>query len=152
MNTPYRPSNPINPKRGAELFAAQRHDMERSLLRLKLPVVEIIPPIGLALRRGTAYRTKHRQAALYARGRTKPGPIVTWAQPGESAHNFSMAQDYNLFENGRLVTSAEHPAWATLHQAATRHGLTTGLNWPSRHDPGHVQLPYWRQFAGREDD
>jgi hypothetical protein len=32
-------------------------------------------------------RTLEEQANLYARGRTVPGDIVTWAAPGESRHN-----------------------------------------------------------------
>lgn len=35
------------------------------------------------------YRSYEEQAALYAQGRTTPGPIVTWSKPGESKHNIS---------------------------------------------------------------
>lgn len=33
------------------------------------------------------FRPNSRQAKLYAQGRTEPGPIVTHARPGQSAHN-----------------------------------------------------------------
>ena len=33
------------------------------------------------------HRTNEEQAELYAQGRTKPGKIVTHAEPGESKHN-----------------------------------------------------------------
>lgn len=33
------------------------------------------------------YRPNEEQAKLYAQGRSTPGPIVTWAAPGESRHN-----------------------------------------------------------------
>ena len=33
------------------------------------------------------HRTDEEQARLYAQGRTEPGPIVTYAMPGESIHN-----------------------------------------------------------------
>lgn len=33
------------------------------------------------------YRSNEEQDALYAQGRTKPGPIVTRAKAGQSAHN-----------------------------------------------------------------
>jgi peptidoglycan L-alanyl-D-glutamate endopeptidase CwlK len=38
------------------------------------------------------HRTNERQAALYAQGRTAPGPRVTNAKPGQSKHN-SMPSD-----------------------------------------------------------
>jgi peptidoglycan L-alanyl-D-glutamate endopeptidase CwlK len=38
-------------------------------------------------------RSMDEQAALYAQGRTRPGPIVTYARPGYSFHNFGLALD-----------------------------------------------------------
>jgi len=38
------------------------------------------------------HRTNERQAELYAKGRTEPGPRVTNAKPGQSKHN-SMPSD-----------------------------------------------------------
>lgn len=47
------------------------------------------------------HRSNEEQAALYAQGRTTPGPIVTWAKPGESKHNTSpsLAVDVAPFFN-----------------------------------------------------
>lgn len=42
-------------------------------------------------------RTYAEQDALYAKGRTEPGPIVTKAKGGESNHNFGIAVDVGLF-------------------------------------------------------
>ena len=39
------------------------------------------------------YRSHEEQAELYAKGRTKPGQIVTYAKPGWSWHNFGLAID-----------------------------------------------------------
>ena len=33
------------------------------------------------------HRSNEKQDALYAKGRTEPGPIVTWKKGGESIHN-----------------------------------------------------------------
>lgn len=38
------------------------------------------------------HRTHAEQAALYAKGRTTPGPRVTNAAPGQSKHNTSPSQ------------------------------------------------------------
>lgn len=39
----------------------------------------------------STYRSPEEQDALYAQGRTKPGPIVTKAKGGQSKHNFRQA-------------------------------------------------------------
>jgi peptidoglycan L-alanyl-D-glutamate endopeptidase CwlK len=39
-------------------------------------------------------RTMEEQAALYAKGRTIIGKIVTKAKPGESYHNYGLAFDW----------------------------------------------------------
>jgi peptidoglycan L-alanyl-D-glutamate endopeptidase CwlK len=38
------------------------------------------------------HRTNAQQAELYAKGRTTPGPIVTWSKPGTSRHNTTPSQ------------------------------------------------------------
>lgn len=38
-------------------------------------------------------RSSAKQTALYAQGRTTPGPIVTWAEGGRSYHNYGLAVD-----------------------------------------------------------
>src|SRR5712692_1332214 len=45
-------------------------------------------------------RSPERQQYLYAQGRTRPGPIVTKAQPWTSYHQYGLAGDFVLFENG----------------------------------------------------
>jgi peptidoglycan L-alanyl-D-glutamate endopeptidase CwlK len=39
-------------------------------------------------------RDNERQAQLYAKGRTAPGKIVTYAKPGDSWHNHGLAFDF----------------------------------------------------------
>jgi peptidoglycan L-alanyl-D-glutamate endopeptidase CwlK len=46
-------------------------------------------------------RTFAEQDALYAQGRTKPGPIVTKAQGGLSLHNYGLAIDIALILDGK---------------------------------------------------
>jgi peptidoglycan L-alanyl-D-glutamate endopeptidase CwlK len=47
-------------------------------------------------------RTIDEQNALYAQGRTKPGPIVTNAKGGLSYHNYGLAIDFAFIVNGKL--------------------------------------------------
>jgi peptidoglycan L-alanyl-D-glutamate endopeptidase CwlK len=52
---------------------------------------------GLEVKYISGTRTYAEQDALYAKGRTAPGPIVTKARGGESNHNFGIAVDVGLF-------------------------------------------------------
>ena len=40
-----------------------------------------------------AWRSRERQAFLYAQGRSAPGNIVTWVRPGLSAHEYGLGVD-----------------------------------------------------------
>lgn len=97
-------------------------------------------------------RTMDEQAALYAKGRTAPGSIVTNAKPGESAHNYGLAVDVVPLVSGKpeWVFNAMHPShtWETVG----RLGKAAGLQWLG--DPNspfiegcHFQLPHWREFT-----
>ena len=59
-----------------------------------LGVVRLAPMTGDPVLRAAgrpivteSYRSAERQNELYAQGRTKPGPVVTFKQGGESKHN-----------------------------------------------------------------
>lgn len=60
---------------------------------------------GKAIARFThTLRTIKEQDALYAKGRTAPGPIVTKAKGGMSYHNYGLAIDMVLIVNGKEVS------------------------------------------------
>lgn len=89
-------------------------------------------------------RSWAEQDALYAKGRTAPGPKVTNARGGYSAHNFGIALDFGAFRAGRYLDE-EDPATAThIHQAvaahAADHGLDWGGAWASFPDPPHFEV------------
>ena len=72
----------------------------------------------------STFRNAESQAAIYAQGRTKPGPIVTRARPGFSWHNFRCALDVVPLVNGR-------PDWKDLKKfyALGAIGQVCGLEW-----------------------
>lgn len=75
-------------------------------------------------------RTPERQAALFAQGRSTPGPVVTWTR--NSKHSKGLAAD--LMVDGKW----DNPAgYAHLAQIAKQEGLRT----LGARDPGHVELP-----------
>lgn len=86
-------------------------------------------------------RTFAEQDALYAQGRTAPGPIVTQARGGESNHNYGLAADLCPFVDGRPDWNAPIKVWAALGTAAEARGLEWGGSWKKFLDKPHVQLP-----------
>jgi len=74
-------------------------------------------------------RSPERQAALFAQGRTTPGPVVTWTR--DSKHSKGLAAD--LMVDGKW----ENPlGYAHLQLVAKQEGLRT----LGARDPGHVEL------------
>lgn len=82
-------------------------------------------------------RTWEEQAALYAKGRSRPGAIVTNAKPGYSAHNFGRAFDV-AFRKGQKGVSWSGP-WSKVAQVARGLGLAWGGDWKSFQDKPHFE-------------
>src|SRR5271168_4639229 len=67
---------------------------------------------GIVVRIDQGLRTWAQQALLYAQGRTAPGNIVTYAQPGESFHNYGLALDFVPMLAGVPIWDVKHPWYA----------------------------------------
>lgn len=83
------------------------------------------------------------QAKLYFQGRTTPGPVVTNAGPGFSAHNYGLALD--VCRDVNVERSGLQPGWGSkdydiLGEVALGHGLVWGGTW-SHPDKPHIQWP-----------
>jgi peptidoglycan L-alanyl-D-glutamate endopeptidase CwlK len=108
-------------------------DMARSLLyhaRVDLHLdVQVI--------QGT--RTYAEQNALYAQGRTAPGPIVTNASGGYSFHNFGVAFDVGIFRGRSYVEGGS--GYTSVGHLGERTGLEWGGRWRSFQDTPHFQYP-----------
>ena len=86
-------------------------------------------------------RTFAEQDALFAKGRTAPGSIVTQARGGQSNHNYGLAADLCPFTNDKPDWNAPMQVWAAIGTAAAAHGLEWGGQWKKFLDKPHVQLP-----------
>jgi hypothetical protein len=75
-------------------------------------------------------RSQERQEFLFAQGRTRPGPVVTWTR--QSHHQSGRAADL-LVDGGYTDTTA----YQKLQRIANEEGLRT----LGPRDPGHVELP-----------
>lgn len=96
---------------------------------------------GIAVEIVQGLRTFAEQDALYAKGRTQPGQIVTQARGGESNHNYGLAADLCPYTAGKPDWNAPITVWAAIGAAAAAHGLSWGGAWKKFIDKPHVELP-----------
>lgn len=94
---------------------------------------------GIPFKLFEAFRFPQRQLKLYAQGRTEPGDIVTYARPWESYHQFGLAVDFVLFENGKWSWDDSTPArrkwWKRMHELGRKNGLD-----PLDFEAPHLQI------------
>jgi len=100
---------------------------------------------GIVVKVIAGTRTYAEQDALYAQGRTAPGPIVTDAPAGYSNHNFGIAFDVGLFNGGVYLNDS--PLYAKVGALGRSQGLEWGGDWTSFPDEPHFQLPWSGSLA-----
>lgn len=86
--------------------------------------------LGITLRVVQGLRTFPEQQAIYEQGRTKPGPIVTKAQAGESYHNYGLAVDIVPLINGGKDLDWNYK-FSELEPFALPYGITWGGHFSS---------------------
>lgn len=95
-------------------------------------------------------RTYAEQDALFAKGRTAPGPKVTNAKGGESNHNFGIAFDVGVFRGKDYLS--ESPAYDAVGAIGLEIGLEWGGNWHTIVDKPHFQLrPAWAKLLSERE-
>ena len=96
-----------------------------------------------------AYRSKAEQDALYAKGRTAPGSIVTHAKGGQSMHNYGLAIDFALFTpdgkkafwDTKVDSDKDGKAdWMEVVEEAKKLGFEWGGDWKGFKDYPHFQM------------
>lgn len=93
----------------------------------------------------SGHRTYAEQNALYAKGRTAPGPKVTNARGGYSRHNFGVAVDYAVFGTSGSYLDGASPRFAyKVHKAVAEwakenYPIEWGGDWTSFVDAPHFQ-------------
>lgn len=136
---------------------------------------QIVPALkGRAICRfAYTLRTDAEQAALYAKGRTAPGPKVTNAAAGQSIHNYGLALDivllYDKDGNGTFETALwdmktdfdgdKKADWMEVVEIFKRNGWSWGGDWTKFPDAPHFEKPFghtWRTLqaarkAGKVD-
>ncbi|MFD1134741.1 M15 family metallopeptidase [Paenibacillus urinalis] len=101
---------------------------------------------GVEIRLTAGYRSAAEQQRLYEQGRTKPGPIVTNAKPGQSNHNYGLAIDFVLVQSGYSMSSDDdHDGiadWAEVVAQAKLLGFSWGGDWITFKDYPHFEMMF----------
>jgi len=77
-------------------------------------------------------RTYAEQDALYAKGRSTSGEVVTNAKGGQSNHNFGIAGDFGVFKGGIYLDSGtreQQQLAEKVHKACSLQAAACGLEW-----------------------
>lgn len=97
---------------------------------------------GIAVLVTQGLRTWAEQDSLYAKGRTRPGGIVTNARGGQSWHNFGLAFDIIVLDAlGKADWNTGHPCWTAAAAIGKSVGLEWGGDWKKLKDLPHYQYP-----------
>lgn len=127
-----------------EKSIARLHPQVRGLIRRFINDVYIKHQVQLVIVQD--YRTYAQQDALYAKGRTTSGSIVTNAKGGQSNHNFALAVDvFPLWDDGKLHMDAKSDKknieiLRKISSVGKSIGLEWGGDWKSIVDNPHFQL------------
>lgn len=99
---------------------------------------------GLKIGIGECLRTVEEQNALYAKGRTAPGNIVTNAKGStySSMHQWGVAFDFYR-NDGKGAYYDKDNFFTKVGDIGKKLGLEWGGDWKSIKDKPHFQLPNW---------
>lgn len=101
---------------------------------------------GISLVINQGFRTYAEQDALFAKGRTEPGGVVTGTKGGESWHNFGLAFDVAMVSPGPKppIGNPSWPpgkdVWSTVGALGQSIGLIWGGSFSSIADYGHFEF------------
>jgi peptidoglycan L-alanyl-D-glutamate endopeptidase CwlK len=126
--------------RSAKVIATLLLKVQPTFANLLIELKKHFQEKGLECKYISGTRTYAEQDALYAKGRTAPGPVVTKARGGESNHNFGIAVDVGLFTpDGKYLGSS--PLYKEIGKIVKEFPtLEWGGDWKFIDEP-HIQ---WR--------
>lgn len=101
-----------------------------------MQVIKACREEGIILAICQTWRSFEEQDLLYQKGRTRPGPKVTNARPGNSYHNFGRACDCAFMVDGKLVWDGP---WERYGEIAKQSGLAWGGDFKSFPDKPHIE-------------
>lgn len=105
---------------------------------------------GITILVTDGFRSSEEQNAIYAKGRTTEGKVVTQVQGGHSFHNYGLAIDFALrTKKGEVVWDMEYDGnkngrsdWMEVVEIAKRLGFSWGGDWKNFPDYPHLQMDF----------
>jgi peptidoglycan L-alanyl-D-glutamate endopeptidase CwlK len=140
---PTTPAKPKSEAKASEWVADPRSEknlatVQPQLQRLGRELLRRLAAEGLTFKVIQGRRTPAEQAALFAKGRTAPGPKVTWTL--KSRHLTGRAIDLALFSGKNVVWESKH--YTRAGQIGEELGLVWGGRWKGgKTDKPHFELP-----------
>ena len=99
---------------------------------------------GLLIGIGECYRSIAEQDALYAKGRTAPGSIVTNAKGSSYSSHHQWGTAFDIYRNdGTGAYNNNDGFFDLVGPMGVKIGLEWGGSWKSPVDKPHFQLQYW---------
>lgn len=126
-------------------------DLNQSTKQMAIVHRQLCASKGIDLLVYCTMRPNDEQTELYARGRTKPGKIVTNARAGESAHNpdsngKAAAYDCVPLLYGKPIWDTKDPAWLIVGACGEEAGLVWSGRWTGKlKEQAHFGDPAWRK-------
>lgn len=115
-------------------------DLEPTTEAMALQLVAQAEAAGISILVVHTYRSPEEQAFLYAKGRDLPGPIVTYAKPGYTWHNYKRALDVvPIDQKGRPMWNAPPATWLALGKIGETIGFVWGGRFKKFKDRGHFE-------------
>lgn len=117
--------------------------MDKDVIEITRDVIKEMHEEGIYICVAQAYRSIAEQNALYAKGRTVAGSIVTNARGGQSNHNYGVAVDLCIYPNTFSRVEFLQPSDARMKKivsAMKRRGMKWGGDWASFRDYPHFEL------------
>ena len=99
---------------------------------------------NIKMRVTDGFRSYFEQGELYKKGRSKKGPIVTWAKAGSSYHNYGLAVDICTIENGKAYWKIKD--YELFNKEAVKYGGEWGISFK---DKPHFQFRFgkhWKKY------
>jgi peptidoglycan L-alanyl-D-glutamate endopeptidase CwlK len=122
------------------------YDLHSRVREMAAEHIDACKKEGIDLLITCTLRSGAEQADLYAQGRSKPGKIVTNAQPGQSAHQYGIAYDCVPVVNGKCVWGTAG-ADAALWERVGKLGEFCGLEWAGRWT-SFKEFPHFQYTGG----
>ena len=125
-------------------------DLHPTVSKAKDMLISRTADKGIEIMITSAHRTKEEQDALYEKGRSNEGKIVTNVDGGSSYHNYGLAIDFALkLDDGDVVWDMARDDnkngksdWMEVVAIAKDLGFEWGGDWSSFKDYPHLQMDF----------